>query len=334
MKTYVQADNEFYTVNEDSDVICLLCHHKCRIGSDKFGNCSVRLNQSGVLVLPFYGHITATAIDPVEKKPLYHFYPGKKVFSVGLVSCNLHCPFCQNYHISQSIPDSFNFTSPEELVRQCIFSGTDILAFTYSEPLIHFEYILSVFTHAKENGLKTVLVTNGLISSRAFTRLLKLTDAVNIDLKTFSAITYKNVLGGDLGLVCLNIELAAAMTFTEVTTLVVPGISDSELEFKKMINFLSGISSKIPWHLSAYYPQYKYNEAPTDHNLVLHFKTLAEKKMEYVYCGNFATDNNTYCPGCGKMLIERNVGKSEIKNMKKNQCSSCGYYINIFPDIR
>jgi pyruvate formate lyase activating enzyme len=271
-------------------VLCELCPNNCQILNGSFGLCRVRGNKSGKGIIPFYGYITALAVDPIEKKPLYHFKPGSKILSLGFAGCNLRCPFCQNWHISQNTDacGAGKWMQPQEIISAALRQGTPSIAYTYSEPLIHAEYILDCMTLAQKHGITNVLVTNGCIAPDAASAILGLTDAVNADLKSFCAETYKNILGADsLQTVLDFIRLCYELKIhTEITTLVVPDLNDSEKELNDIADFIANIDRNIPWHLTAYRPEYRWNAPPTNPDFLINAAKEARKKLEYVYTGN------------------------------------------------
>ncbi|AEF80287.1 AmmeMemoRadiSam system radical SAM enzyme [Leadbettera azotonutricia] len=272
-------------------LICRLCPHQCTIKPGARGLCKARLNEGGALKIPLYGFITALARDPIEKKPLYHFRPGSTILSIGFAGCNLRCPFCQNWHISQNIDTRGRHVSPREIIAMAKAEATPQVAYTYSEPLIHIEFLLDAMKEARNNGVANVLVTNGCINAEAAEEILNLTDAANIDLKCFSGETYAKTLGGDLDTILAFISRAHEKgVHIELTTLVVPGLNDSDEEMDKAADFIAGISGEIPWHLSAYHPDYKWNAPPTD---PARLRTLAERarqKLSHVHMGNLRFD--------------------------------------------
>ena len=319
----------------------------------KTGLCKVRQNRDGKPALPFYGYLTALAFDPIEKKPLYHFRPGSEILSIGFAGCNLRCPFCQNWHISQSTDVPGRIYSPAELIaaaektgRAAAISSTAAMrsiAYTYSEPLIHAEFLLDCMEETRKAGIANVLVTNGCINSGAASEILELTDAANIDLKCFSEETYAKVLGGDLSAVLGFIRMAAEKgVHVELTTLVVPGLNDSEEELNACADFIAGLKndgeaipgkSTIPWHLSAYHPGWKWNAPPTSPELLAGAAARARKRLAYVYTGNIAGEkNDTPCPHCGKILISRRSYRVDtsglsIKEVNRKPvyfCAACG----------
>jgi pyruvate formate lyase activating enzyme len=324
----------------------------------------VRANKKGKPLLPRYGFITAFALDPIEKKPLYHFRPGSEIFSLGFVGCNLHCPFCQNWHISQNTEAEGRRMEPEEIIaavrcgllRQAAALDAEPpaqIAYTYSEPLVHAEFLIGCMGLAREQGIANVLVTNGCINAEAAEQILALTDAVNIDLKCFSEETYSKVLGGDLETVLGFIRLARKTgVHVELTTLVVPGLNDGEGELDSIADFIAGLSGEkplngkarntlsanspppeIPWHLSAYRPDFRWKAPPTDPGLLLAAARRARKKLRYVYAGNIGGETtNTPCPHCGAVLVNRRGYRVNVEglNLRKEggapgyYCASCG----------
>ena len=334
---------------EGGDVIrCRLCPRRCAIASGRFGACGVRGNKNGKGILPFYGYVTALAVDPIEKKPLYHFRPGSGIISAGFAGCNLRCPFCQNWHISQSTGAPGRLMPPGDLVSSAMHENTSSIAYTYSEPLVHIEFLLDCMALAHRHGIANVLVTNGCINSEAADEVLSLADAANIDLKCFSGETYAKILGGAssrdgdpsrpgfLETVLAFIRLARSKgVHTEVTTLVVPGLNDSDGELDACAAFIE--SQQIPWHLSAYRPEYRWNAPPTDPVLLEKVRERANKKIRYVYTGNISGgENNTYCPRCNELLIRRRGYRTEIHSLAKPSdggnycnCAKCGERIPV-----
>jgi pyruvate formate lyase activating enzyme len=286
------------------------------------------------LFLPFYGHVTAMAVDPVEKKPLYHFRPGSRILSIGLAGCNLHCPFCQNWHISQikgTVPG--RYLPPEDAAEAAAENG-GLIAYTYSEPLLHAEYLIDCMKAAKEAGAANILVTNGCVNRAPAEEILALTDAANIDLKCFSEKTYAKILGGSLETVLDFITLARRMNVhIEITTLVVPGMNDSPSELDACAAFIAGLEeeSPIPWHLSAYHPDYRWDAPATDPVKLVEAAERAEKRLAYVYAGNIRDGgrfSDTFCPFCGAALVRRRGYRVDTSGlMPKNTaffCAACG----------
>ncbi|MDR1560285.1 MAG: AmmeMemoRadiSam system radical SAM enzyme [Clostridiales bacterium] len=270
-------------------VRCSLCPWECELPEGALGRCKARRSRGGKLIAESYGMITSASLDPIEKKPLNHFFPGSFIFSIGLYGCNLHCPFCQNHRISMSRPET-SYASPEDiaaLAERYARDGNNLgVAYTYNEPMIAFEYVLDCTRAVHARGLKNVAVTNGCINEEPFNTILPYIDAFNIDLKG-SAAFYKEKLGGDLDTVKRNIRSAASQSHVEVTTLIIPGENDSDEETEESAEFLSGISPDLPLHLSRFIPQYKYaRKQPTPAETMRRLRDIAEKYLKHVHLGN------------------------------------------------
>jgi pyruvate formate lyase activating enzyme len=318
---------------------CELCPHGCLIAEGRSGLCKVRLNETGPraegeLRIPYYGLVSSLAMDPIEKKPLHHFLPGSQVFSAGFVGCNMRCPFCQNWRISQEMPASLERFSPESLVAAARRSGAPSIAYTYSEPAVHFEFVMDCMAIARAAGLKNVLVTNGCLASASARELLALADAVNVDLKAWSDEAYARVLGGDKAAVLEFIRIASSLCHLEATTLVVPGLSDSPADIAAISRFLSELSRDIPLHLSAYHPDWKHDAPATSLRLLGELATLARSELRYVYIGNILGEGaDTVCPGCGSVVVARRGFKIEKRALAESEgagrCSNCGRDLHI-----
>jgi pyruvate formate lyase activating enzyme len=270
---------------------CPLCFHHCLLEKEgQTGFCQARVFKDGKIIDENYGRITSLALDPIEKKPLKRFYPGSKILSVGSYGCNLACPFCQNFEISQAdkrIPSTY--ISPEQLVNTAlkyVKEGNIGLAFTYNEPTVSYEYVLDSAKLAKKFGLKTVMVSNGTICQEPLEKLLPYIDAWNIDLKGFTENFYK-MCHGDLKTVQEAIKIASSSSHVEVTTLVIPGLNDSEQEMEELSSFLASISNEIPLHITRFFPRYKMLDRPiTPEETIYKLCSVAEKHLKYVYPGN------------------------------------------------
>ena len=269
---------------------CPICPNRCRVDEGQTGICGARKNTGGKIICENYGKITSIALDPIEKKPLYMFFPGTFILSVGSYGCNLHCPFCQNHSISMPAkkPDH-TYMSPEVLVERALSlksRGNIGLAYTYNEPLISYEYVMDCARLAHEHGLKNAVVTNGYIAEKPLLDLLPFIDAMNIDLKSFDAGFYKK-LGGDIEVVKSTISLAAKRTHIEVTTLIIPGENDSPAEMEELSFWLSAVSPEIPLHISRFFPNFKYaGRTPTPVRRIYDLADIARKNLRYVYTGN------------------------------------------------
>ena len=272
-------------------VECEICPHHCRIEEDHIGLCKARKNQNGSIISDNYGRMTALALDPIEKKPLKHLYPGSRILSVGSYGCNLNCPFCQNCDISMVGSDGIETqqVTAEELVGKAEAlrnMGNIGIAYTYNEPLIGFEFVRDCAAKAKEQGLKNVVVTNGYICVEPLMELLPLIDAFNIDLKGFTEEFYHK-LWGDLATVKNTIRLASQKCHVEVTTLIIPGENDSEEEMEQLSAWLADLSPEIPLHISRFFPRYLMQDAKaTPVSKVYRLAEIARRQLRYVYEGN------------------------------------------------
>lgn len=274
---------------DNNSIICELCPHSCRISEKNTGICRARENVSGTLYSTVYGKVSSIALDPIEKKPLYHFYPGSYILSVGTTGCNFKCSFCQNWSIAHSDSKTMDI-SPEQLVKKAIElkeNGNIGLAFTYNEPTTWYEFIIETAAKAREAGLRNVLVTNGFINKEPLTKLLEYIDAMNIDVKAFTEQFYKEVCKGNLSDVKRTVEISANLCHVEVTTLVIPGLNDSVEEMAELAGWLSSIDKNIPLHLSRYFPNYQMQDRPpTPRETLEKLKSEAQKHLTYVYLGN------------------------------------------------
>ncbi|HHV56897.1 MAG TPA: AmmeMemoRadiSam system radical SAM enzyme [Firmicutes bacterium] len=313
---------------EGDRVQCELCPQDCRIAPGRAGACRVRRNKAGVLYATNYARVSSVALDPVEKKPLYHFYPGRTVLSLGTIGCNLKCSFCQNWEIAQEDAPTRGL-GPEQAVALARREGGGCIgiAYTYSEPLMWYEYVLDTARPAREAGLKNVLVTNGFIQPEPLEALLPLIDALNIDVKAFTGDYYRRVCHGGLEPVLKTVETAVrAGCHVELTTLLVPGLNDAPDEIRSLVSWIAGLAPTIPLHLTRYYPQYKMELPPTPLATLERAWEIAREKLAYVYIGNALTEKgqNTYCPGCGALLIERRGFSARPTGLEHRRCRACG----------
>lgn len=274
---------------EDSKVHCYLCPHNCVIKPDGIGACRARKNIGGELYSLNYGQITSMGLDPIEKKPLYRFHPGSQILSAGTFGCNLKCSFCQNWSIAHENPRSIKAT-PEELAQKALEftdEGNIGIAYTYNEPSIWYEYVLETSKLAKEKGLANVLVTNGFITKEPLLELLPYIDAMNIDVKAFTASFYYDICKGTLDNVLETVAIAVPKSHVEVTTLVVPGLNDALDEIGSLAKWLASISPEIPLHLTRYFPNYKMQDRPpTPRETLYKARDKALESLKYVYVGN------------------------------------------------
>ncbi|RKZ28902.1 AmmeMemoRadiSam system radical SAM enzyme [bacterium] len=323
----MRVEAKYWEKTSDGGVRCTLCPHYCEIDVGKQGICRIRGNENGTLYSLGYGETTSLAMDPIEKKPLFHFKPGSYILSVSPNGCNLRCRWCQNWQISQS-PVPTRYISSKKLVEIAKAEDSSGIAFTYTEPIIWFEYILDVAKVAKPEGLAIVLVTNGYINPEPLKELLQYVDAMNIDLKTMNDDVYKKYIGGRLDPVLETIETAAKSKncLVEVTNLVIPTLNDSAEDFQKVADFISAIDKKIPLHISRYYPSYRLDIPATPPEKLMEAYQIAKEKLDYVYVGNVRIKGteDTHCPRCGNLLVKREAFFSNIVGIKDGKCTKCG----------
>ncbi|MBU2476012.1 AmmeMemoRadiSam system radical SAM enzyme [Candidatus Micrarchaeota archaeon] len=316
---------------EEKGIKCNACKRHCLIPEEKTGFCKVRKNIDGKLFSLVYGKNLTSEIDPIEKKPLFHFHPTSKVLGVSTFGCNFACLMCQNFHISKEFNEeainNLPFVSPEKVVEQALKEKVEGIAFTYTEPTIFIEYALDVMKLAKENGLFNVFVSNGYMTKEVLETAKKYLDAINIDLKGNSEF-YKKVCGNvEIDGVKENVEwLYKNKIHLELTYLIVPSYNDKKEFFEQTADFVLSLSDKIPLHFTAFYPTYKLDFLPrTSPLLVRQAKEIAEKKgVKYVYAGNLKEEENSYCPNCKNLLISRLYFDSKIKGIKNGNCIKCG----------
>jgi len=324
----------FYEKLADNRVNCNLCSHRCRnIAESKRGLCGVRENIDGKLFSLVYGRLVARSIDPIEKKPLFHFLPGSLTYSISTAGCNFRCENCQNFDISQMPRERQVIigreTSPESVVLAAKQNGCKSIAYTYTEPTIFFEYALDVAKLAKKEGLKNVFVTNGYITQEALREIAPYLDASNIDLKSFSDGFYQKTCGARLQPVLDSIRLHKKLgLWVELTTLVIPTLNDSEQELQQIATFIKEeVGSETPWHLSAFHPTFKLLDVPSTPVVTLQKARQIGLKtgLKYVYVGNVPGENgeSTFCPKCEKKLINRRGYRINENLIKDHKCSFC-----------
>lgn len=284
----------FYKKLKNNKVQCLLCPHNCIILENKFGFCNVRKNIEGKLYSLVYAKPVSMHLDPIEKKPLYHFHPGSQIFSIGTFGCNLSCLFCQNYDISQAkdiknfeeIVEKLPLVKPEEIIYICKEKGYKFVAFTYNEPTVFYEYMIETAKLCRKNSIKTVMVSNGQINEKPLKALIRYIDAFNIDLKGNEQF-YKRLCSGDFKTTINAIKLIAkAKKHIEITFLLIEKENDNEKEFDKTCKFISSIGKYIPLHISRAFPYYKMSFQPTPIELMKKFEKIAKKHLKNVYLGN------------------------------------------------
>ncbi len=275
---------EYFAALDGGRIQCQLCPRACVLLDGESGECRTRLNEGGVLTLPFYGAISSIAVDPIEKKPLRRFLPGTRTYSVGFWHCTMRCPFCQNWQIAHPDRIEGEIIAPDALVEMAWASGLPSMSFTYSEPCLHIEYVKECMRLARAKNLKTILVTNGNLLEVPARDILALTDATNVDLKSYSATTYRKVLGGNLEVVKKFIRMAhVSGCHVEVTSLLVPGVLDQGAEIAGIADFIASVSRGIPLHITPYHPAWRWNREPLPLRQMEHCAAPAFERLDYVY---------------------------------------------------
>jgi len=316
----------YYAQRPDGKVECELCPHRCVIEEGRTGICRVRRNEGGRLQSLIYGEVASIAMDPIEKKPLYHFFPGRNILSAGTNGCNFRCSFCQNWQISQQ-EVARRKIEPAALVATARREGSIGVAFTYNEPLIWHEFVLDVATLTREAGMVNVLVTNGYVNPEPLDGLLPLVDALNIDVKSMRPEFYRKHCGGSLEPVLETCRTAGAKTHVELTNLVIPGENDSPEDFEKLRDWIAdNMGGNTPLHLSAYTPRHKFTAPPTPVETLLKAHGICREKLDYVYLGNVMTaeGRDTLCRNCGALLVERRGYHTRITGLTEGRCAKCG----------
>ena len=318
---------------------CNLCPHHCVIGDGKTGRCRVRENTKGEINLLTYGIVSSMGFDPIEKKPLYHFYPGKDIFSIGSFGCTLKCRFCQNWEISQDLPNHYSRMkrfAPEELVMTAASKKGNIgIAYTYNEPTVWFEFMLDIAAIARKYKMKNVMITNGFINPEPMDELLTFIDAFNVDLKAFTEEFYRTLTFSSLEPVKETLlRIKKAGKHLEITNLVIPELNDQTSDFTEMIHWISTcLGGDTPLHLSRYFPNYKLNQSATTAEDLKRLYNIAKTKLKYVYIGNLAGNGsqNTECPSCNSTVIYRNRYNVLRSGLQKNgTCKNFGEKISGF----
>lgn len=323
-----------YHKSENLRVDCFLCSHFCRISDGNCGFCRLRQNIHGTLFTRSYGKLIVQQVDPIEKKPLYHFLPGTTSFSIATKGCNFTCGFCQNWQISQNVSEydeSITDVSAEEIVKRAIKQGCKSISCTYTEPTIYFEYAYDICKAAKANGLATVFVTNGYMTEQAIQIIGPYLDACNIDLKSFSENFYQKNCSAKLQPVLQTIKsVYRAGIWIEITTLVIPGENDSDEELESIAEFLAGLSPEIPWHVSRFFPQYEFDQKKvTDVQSIERARSIGLKAgLRYVYAGNVASETDTVCYKCKKVLVQRSGYRISGISVSEGKCPECQTQIN------
>jgi pyruvate formate lyase activating enzyme len=326
-----------YSSLENKRVSCDLCRHRCEIAPSKYGICGVRQNRDGKLYTFAYGEVIAAHVDPIEKKPLYHFLPGTKSFSVATMGCNFRCPFCQNWQISQAgkrkgESEGSQKYSPQDIMRTAEKYGCRSISYTYTEPTIFFEYAYDTALLAKKDGLFNVFVTNGYMSPEALKTIHPYLDACNVDLKSFSDEFYREMCGAHLQPVLDSIQLMKELNiWVEITTLVIPGQNDSQDELTRIAQFIVELDPDIPWHVSRFHPDYKFTDTPATPMETMRQALVTGKRqgLRHIYIGNILGESEaTVCPKCGRTLIRRQGFYLTENVLANSKCPDCGTLIS------
>ena len=330
-----------YEKQAGDQTACRVCSHFCKLDPGQYGICGVRQNKEGVLYTLVYGDLIAVHVDPIEKKPLYHFLPASLSLSVATIGCNFKCSFCQNWQISQASKKekgsrikslSGQHVDPREVVEAAVNQGCRSISYTYTEPTVFFEYALDTSKLAKENGLANVFVTNGYMSQDTLETINPYLDACNVDLKSFRDEFYKDICKASLQPVLESIQRMKELDiWVEVTTLIVPGLNDSSAELKDIAEFISGVDPEIPWHISRFHPDFQYAESGATPVATLRsaFDIGKEAGLSHIYIGNvLGMAEDTICSRCGEMLIKRSGFSVSESRIKDGNCPSCGAVVS------
>jgi len=326
-----------YEKRSGDKVFCHLCNHHCVIGEGKAGICQVRVNRKGVLYSMVYGRAVAENVDPIEKKPVFHVFPGTRSFSIATCGCNFRCLHCQNHEISQMPREDSRIAGwelqPKEAVQRAVSHGCKSISYTYTEPTIFFEYALDTARIAHENGLLNIFVTNGFMTEKALETFHPYLDAANVDLKAGKDSFYKRICGARIEPVKASIRKMRQLgVWVEITTLIIPQLNDDAEELRKIAQFILSLGPDVPWHVSAFYPTYNLRDRPPTA-----IKALQEAReiglevgLHYVYSGNVPGDEgeSTYCPSCEEKVIERYGYRILSNRVQDGRCSKCGTLIH------
>ena len=327
----MQVASYYIKLDQQNKIKCVLCPHECVINEGKHGICRVRKNNNGRLETLVYAKPAAIHFDPIEKKPLYHFYPGSTILSIGTHGCNMQCFFCQNCEISQTFPVEHSITSksPAEIISMAESRTGNIgVSYTYNEPTVFFEYMLDISKIASEKGLKNVMISNGYINQKPLAELLEFIDAFNIDLKAFDNAFYSKHTYSSLDPVLGTIKaIVSSGKHLEITHLIIPGLNDELKLFREMVEWIKNETGEnTVLHLSRYFPRYKSKIPPTPAETLIRMLEIAKEYLNFVFVGNVdnATGKNTLCPACNSVLIERNGYSTTISGLdNKGKCNSC-----------
>ncbi|KXB00585.1 radical SAM protein [candidate division MSBL1 archaeon SCGC-AAA259M10] len=339
----MQKPAKFWEKSSGEDVKCVLCPRECNISPENVGYCRARKNIEGELYTLVYGESTSANPDPIEKKPLYHFYPGSRVFSMSTAGCNFECKHCQNWNLSQASVEEIDteFIEPEEAIERTKKTNCQGIAYTYGEPVIWFEYALDVAKLASEEGLYNVFVTNGYMNLDGWKELKPYLDAMNVDVKAFSDKFYKTICGGaSVKPVLETCEWAVDNGIhLEITNLIIPEENDSPEEIRKLCQWIAqDLHPRVPIHFSRFRPMYKMVDKSSTPVSALEraLEIAKDEGLEHIYVGNVPGHeaDNTYCPECGELLITRHGFSVAKYNLKDHQCPSCGAEINVIGEYK
>jgi len=322
---------KYFSSREDGKIKCSLCPVGCVLKAGQRGICQGRYNNNGEMVVTNYGEVVSLCIDPIEKKPLYHFYPGSVILSTGPNGCNLKCANCQNWNISQEKAPT-DYISPEAMASISRNENSIGVAYTYTEPFIWFEYLLDTMPLVRDQGGFNVLVTNGYVMLDPLNELLPHIDAINIDLKSIEDSFYRKICHGRLKNVQDTILKAIERgVHIEITNLLITGLNDSVEQITKLVDWLGNVPRGTPLHFSRYFPTYKLDNPATSAEILKIAYLIAKEKMDYVYVGNLHIEgtSDTFCPAFGALLISRSGYRINIVNLKKDRCGQCGFLINM-----
>ena len=322
------VDKKFYRLQKNGKIKCLLCRHYCVLSEGQTGVCGVNKNEGDKLINLVYGRVAALHIDPIEKKPLYHFLPGTTALSLGTVGCNMQCDFCQNWQISQEKNISQkDFISPEQIVNLAVKYKSQTIAYTYNEPTVFYPYVRDIALVAQKKGLKNIMVTNGIESVEVLNDMKGIIDAVNVDFKAFDENYYKKELKAPFTVRESLQSMKNNGIWVEVTTLIIPGINDDKRQLKQIADFIvNKLGSDTPWHISAFHPDYKMKDrqiTPVS-SLEKAYQTGIKAGLKFVYTGNIpGLKNVTYCPVCHNKLLERTGYRILINHIINGKCAYC-----------
>jgi len=328
----------YYRELDKDAVQCMMCPHECKLEPGQTGICKVRTNAQGTLLSDNYGKVCSLHLDPIEKKPLYHYHPGRNILSVGTVGCNLHCRFCQNWEISQSSVKDYPYLTeyiPELIVQMASDEEGNLgLAYTYNEPTVWYEFMHDIAVQAAEKGLKNVMVTNGFINPDPLRDLMPVIHAFSVDLKAFTETFYRRLTSSSLAPVLESLKtIRQSGRHLEITNLLIPDQNDDEKDFRRMLEWIrTELGSETVLHISRFFPTYKLIHNSTPESLLLSFYDIASEYLDHVYLGNIQSDRgrDTFCPQCGQKLISRIGYSTRIQGLTESgNCDNCESVIGI-----